>query len=213
MVEVAVMPKPRKHTPRELQFRTKDWSCPIVCRRCKHRRANGAICKNKVCFGSPVCWVHNSILYGLKIKESSIPKPGEGLFATRVLKKDAWISPYIGEIVGMKCVHQRYPGTAPYTMQMPGPKQLAVDCACTRGIGSLANCRFNKNGTVSSLSRHNCVSRYRPVGDGTPGLWLKATKTIKAGDEIFLWYGDGGYKLQNNHSTKPRAKIPDSRPC
>ena len=207
------MPRIRKKT--ELSFKTSDWSCPIACRRCRHVRADGTTCKNRVCFGSPMCWIHNIKKYGVRTKESTIPNAGKGLFATRLFRKDSWICPYTGEITTMECIHQRYPGsmTAPYTEQLPGPQQLAVDCACTRGIGSLANGRFNQNGTVSSLSRHNCFTRYRPVGDGIPGLWLKATKTIKEGDEIFNWYGDGGYMLQNNHSTKRRTKVPDSRPC
>ncbi|CAB1097165.1 unnamed protein product [Ectocarpus sp. CCAP 1310/34] len=103
--------------------------------------------------------------------------------------------------------------TASYAEMLPGPEQLHIDSACNRGVASLSNGLFNANGSVSSLSRHNCVSRYRPVGDGVPGAWLKSTKPIKIGDEIFNWYGDGGYMLQHNHSTKRRTKEPDTRPC
>ena len=153
--------------------------------------------------------------YGVKVRKSTIPGAGNGLFATRLIKKNTWICPMIGETTTMACINQRYPGimTAPYAEVFPNQSNQAVDGACQRGIGSLANGRFNKNGTVSSLSRHNCKTRYRPVGDGFPGIWLKATKTIRAGDEIFNWYGDGGYLLQKNHSTKRRKKVPDSRPC
>ncbi len=204
-----------KSYPTELSFQTADWSCPLVCQQCEHTTANGVQCKNRVCFGFPLCWMHNSLRYGVKSKDSTIPNAGKGLFATRKLPKNSWICPYVGESTTMTCINQRYPGdtTASYTEQMPGPQQIAVDAACSRGIGSLANALFNADGSVSSLRRHNCISRYRPVGDGTPGLWLKTTKTIKIGDEIFHWYGDGGYMLQDNHSTRRRAKVPDSRPC
>ncbi|CAN0402644.1 unnamed protein product [Pylaiella littoralis] len=64
---------------------------------------------------------------------------------------------------------------AAYTERIPGLANLAFDCACSRGVGSLANARFNADGKMSALNRHNCLSRYRPVGDGTPGVWLKLT--------------------------------------
>lgn len=205
----------RRRAPTELSFRTADWSCPLKCGQCTHTRANGTRCKNRVCFGSPVCWLHNCIKYGVKIKDSTIPGAGKGLFATRRLPKDSWICPYSGEPTTMNCIHQRYPGamTAAYTEQIPGPANLAFDCACSRGVGSLANARFNADGKVSALNRHNCLSRYRPVGDGVPGVWLKSTRVVEDGDEIFNWYGGGGYLLQDNHSTSRRAKAPDSRPC
>lgn len=199
----------------ELSFRTANWSCPLTCDTCTHTRANGVRCKNRVCFGFPVCWMHNAMKYGVKIKNSAIPGAGKGLFATRRLSKDSWICPYSGEATTMNCIHQRYPGgmTAAYAERIPGEANLAVDCACSRGIGSLSNAHFNANGTLSARSRHNCISRYRPVGDGVPGVWLKSTKLIKEGQEIFNWYGDGGFLLENNHSTSRRKKVPDSRPC
>lgn len=199
----------------ELSFETSNWSCPLRCQQCEHVRASGARCRNQVCFGTPLCWIHNSMVFGVKSKVSTIPNSGRGLFTTRDFPKDTWICPYIGEQTTMICVRQRYTGnmTAPYTEKSGGSGNGAVDCACSRGIGSLANGIFRANGAVASLGRHNCVSRYRPVGDGIPGMWLKSTKKINKGSEIFFWYGDGGYLLQDNHSTRRRAKTADSRPC
>jgi len=204
---------PRKRVPTELSFRTATWSCPLTCGQCTHTRDNGLRCKNRVCFGSPVCWLHNAKKYGVKIKQSTIPGAGKGLFATRNIPRDSWICPYSGEATTMDCIHQRYPGdaTAAYAEQVH--KNLAYDCACSRGIGSLSNAHFNPNGTVSAERNHNSFSRYRPKGNGVPGVWLKSTKVIKEGQEIFNWYGNGGYRLQDNHSTSRRPKVPDSRPC
>ncbi|CAM9646783.1 unnamed protein product, partial [Ectocarpus fasciculatus] len=39
----------------------------------------------------------------------------------------------------------------------------------------MANSLAWYSSTVTSLSRYNCVARYRPGGDGKPDLWLKAT--------------------------------------
>ncbi|ACH46888.1 putative lysine methyltransferase [Feldmannia species virus] len=203
----------RRRAPTELRFETDNWSCPLKCNKCTFTRPNGLRCKNRVCFGFPLCWIHNSQKFGVKIKQSTIPGAGKGLFATRQIPKNTWICPYSGEETTMECIHQRYPGdsTAPYAEKISD--NIAYDCACSRGIGSLANGRFNANGKVSSVRRHNCISRYRPVGEGVPGVWLKSTKDIKSGEELMNWYGDGGYQLQQNHSTRRRRRAPDTRPC
>ena len=194
-----------------------DWSCPLLCQQCTHLRPNGEQCKNRVCVGHPFCWVHIRAKYGVKVQKSNIPGAGKGLFATRDIKKNTWICPYIGEVIDAQCLEQRYPGgvTAPYAEEMPlnvSPK-LYTDSACWRSVGSMANAIFKANGAVASMRQHNCITRYRPVGEGFKGIWLKSTKNIKAGTEILNWYGDGGYELQSNHTTKRRTKVPDSRPC
>ena len=188
------------------------WSCPIHCDRCEFILPNEVQCRNRVCFGSPLCWIHNAKKYKVKANTSTIPNAGKGLFATEDFKKEAWICPMIGENISMACVEKRYPGTmtAPYTEEVRRNK--AVDCACSRGIGSTANAHFLPNGKVRGRSFHNAITRYRRVGEGIPGIWLKADKRIRAGDEIFLWYGNS-YRLENNHTTKRRKNVPDSRPC
>lgn len=167
-----------------------------------------------VCLGVPFCSVHNAVKYGVRIKQSTIPNAGKGLFATRDVCKDSWICPYVGEVLSMRRFNKRYPGsmTAPYAILLPGPGGGAVDAACTRGIASLANARFKKDGTVASLALHNCKFSHRSVGDGIPGIWLKATKQIRNGEEMFAYYGEGGYLLDDNHSTERRANVVDSRP-
>lgn len=201
------MPARKTRAKTEWYFQTAGWSQPLVSGRCPHETCGGERCKKTVSFGYPLCAVHNKLKYGVQVKLSTIKGAGKGLFATRTLPKHTWICPYVGEQTTMSCIHKRYPGrmTAPYTIQLPGG--LAVDSASVRGIGSLANGKFNANGTVSSVNRHNCIARFRPSGDGTPGMWLKTTKTIHPAQEIFLWYGDE-YILQENHSTTRRAKVP-----
>lgn len=204
-----------KRAKTELTFITSGWSCPLQSGFCAHEGTNGRRCRNRVCIGAPLCGRHNELKYGVKIKQSTIIDAGKGLFATRDIPKGSWICPYAGETMTMSRIHRLYPGdmTAPYVLQIPGPENLAVDCSVVRGIGSLANAHFNKNGAVAALSRHNCFSRFRPVGGGEPGVWLKSLKLIRRGEEIFNWYGEGNYRLETNHSTRRRAAAPDSRPC
>ncbi|CAM9707189.1 unnamed protein product [Ectocarpus sp. 6 AP-2014] len=190
-------------------FQTDRWSCPLARGRCKHQTSAGSRCKNKVCIGFPLCWIHNSIKFGVKGRVSTIANAGQGLFATRDFPRNSWVCPYIGENITKDEANTRYGDTtAPYTMQ--GPKSLTVDAACKRGIASLANCLFRSNGTVASVNRHNCIASHRPVGDGTPGVWLQTTKSIKAGHEIFLYYGNGGYALDNNHKTSRCGQQPQN---
>lgn len=193
------------------------WSCPIRCSRCSFVRANGVRCRNRVCFGSPQCWIHNSARYGVKAAPSTIQGAGKGLFATRNFAIHDWICPMVGENLTAACVNTRYPGdlTAPYVDQDVDENGVVhnVDCACTRGIGSFANALFTANGNVRARSRHNAISSYRTAGDGVPGIWLKADKAIQQGAEIFLWYGNGGYQLENTHTTRRRKTVPDTRPC
>ncbi len=183
------------------------WSCPIHCQRCEFIRPNGIRCKNRVCFGSPLCWRHNEKKWNVRAKKSNIPNAGKGLFATKRFSAGEWICPMTGENLSMDCVHLRYPGnmTAPY-VEVFDSGNGAVDCACSRGIGSLANALFRPNGTVRGLSYHNAKTSYRPVGDGHAGIWLKARTVIQPGSEIYLWYGNGGYTLEDTHNTKLRRR-------
>lgn len=192
---------PRVRNKREWYFETASYSGPLVAGRCQGETSGKRRCKKRACFGYPLCFTHNISLYGVQSRVSTIPGGGRGLFASRTHPKDSWLCPCTGEETTMSCIDTRYPGemTAPYAIGLRNG--LATDSACLRSIGSLANALFSENGEVLSVSRHNSVLRYRAVGDGTPGMWLKTTKRIKPGDEIFLWYGDD-YKLQQGtHNT------------
>lgn len=196
------MPPRKKRSKSEWFFETANYSSPLVTERCRGETSSKRRCKKIACLGYPLCDAHNASRYGVQSRVSTIPGAGRGLFATRPLSKDSWLCPYTGENTTMSYIHTRYPGemTAPYVVGLPNG--LAIDSACVRGIGSLANALFARNGNVLSVSRHNAVLRYRPVGCGIPGMWLKTTKLIKPGDEIFLWYGND-YKLQGgSHSTR-----------
>lgn len=193
------------------------WSCPIACQQCTYLRPpNNARCRNRVCFGSPLCWQHNKITYGVKARPSTIQGAGKGLFATRQFhpQNNPWICPMICEDLPFNCVdHQRYPGAtvAPYAERRN--QHRIVDCACSRGIGSQANARFYANGNIRPLSQHNAITRLRPTGPGgQTQIWLKATRIIHEDQEIFMHYGNQ-FSLVNNHTTRRRKTVADSRPC
>lgn len=199
------------------------WTCPITCEQCTFIKQNGQPCRNRVCHGSPWCWVHNRHAYGVKARVSTIAAAGKGLFATRAFEQDDWICPMICEHITLACLNDRYPGdtTGPYAET--DVNNHIVDCACQRGIGSQANAKFRQDGLVQHVSRHNAITDFRhELGVQPVGIWLKARRAIPEGSEIFLWYGENqsanAYRLQHNHSTKrvttPAHGIhPDTRPC
>ena len=192
------------------------WSCPITCAQCTYIKANGQQCNNRVCYGSPWCWVHNRMVYGIKSRPSTIAGAGKGLFATKPFQTNDWICPMICEPITDACLQLRYPGdiTAPYA-DTDVDEGIITDCACSRGIGSQANGKFRQDGFVSHARYHNALTVYRNELGIPPGIWLQARRAIAANAEIFLWYGDNAdnaYRLQHNHTTR-RVTSNDTRPC
>ena len=194
--------------PSRLTFTTTNFRCHLTCGRCTFLRAGGVRCKNRVCFGTPICWTHTRQLYGVRLGMSTLPGAGKGLFNMRTRKKGDWLCPYGGEEITSACVDQRYPldATAPYAVD--GDDGNFRDAACARGIGAMANGRFRANGYSLPLNRHNAVIEDR---DGGAGAWIRATRRIRANAEIFVYYGDA-YVLENNHETRRRSGN-DTRPC
>lgn len=184
------------------------FNCKVACARCNHIKANGALCKNRVCYGIPTCWIHTKQKYSIQKRPSAVH--GIGLFATKEIQANTWICPYVGEAITKSCLDRRYPGdtTATYTVSKGGRRcgRRYVDSACRRGIGSLANGKFRADGFSQSGGRHNAELK-----DRGGGVWLKSTKRILANREIFVFYGDG-YRLDNDHTTK-RSNVADNRPC
>lgn len=214
--------KKRKRKPTVITFRFTDdpvWSCPLTCATCAYRKRDGNMCKNRVCFGTPLCWSHNKVLYGVKIKESGEKNAGKGLFATKAFEPNEWVCPYSGFETTKPCIDQWYKGadtTAPYVecdysqAMASDSTRVCVDAACTRGIGSMANTKVTlvrdeatgvKVPVVADRSLQNCDTELR--GDGS--IWLKTLKKINKDRELFVFYGDQ-YLLQDNHSTKRRVK-------
>jgi len=192
----------------KLIFSTDNFQCHLLCDQCTHLTNSGIRCRRRVCLGYPTCWQHTIQQYGIQVKESSIQGAGKGLFVTRDFKKGEWICPYVGEVIDQNCTYQRYtPGqTCPYMIEKDGTEY--IDAACVRGIGSMANCLVKNNGDVRSVEAHNASFSWR-TSLNEP--WLKTTKNIKKGREIFVYYGSD-FKVQDNHITK-RGNGPDTRPC
>lgn len=185
-------------------FQTKDWACELKSTRCAYTKQDGERCWNQVVIGGPLCAQHNRMVYGLRIAKSTIPGAGEGVFATRPIRAGATICPYFGETISKACFIKRYKRqpVAPYSLHR-------IDSACDRSLGSMANALFKANGKCRSESAHNATF---VASHGAKTMVLVATKDIREGEEIFVYYGDQ-YILADVGTTRRSDTIRDTRPC
>jgi hypothetical protein len=168
------------------------FQCNIKCGRCVAINKNGTRCKRRVCMGRKVCHTHRKAGVGLEVKNSNIPNAGKGLFAAREFKKDSVIGVYAGEVLTLAQHSARHGANkhdhGPYSIQVGN---RVVDAACRRGLMSLAN-------GSKSIARANArfVDNIRPSG----GINVKATKRIRVGQEIIVYYGADYFKSAKYHT-------------
>lgn len=129
--------------------------------------------------------------YILAIKESQIPNAGLGLYTESDIKKGALIVEYIGDIMTMKEVRERYGERiqdAPYLYFVSYKK--CVDALYN--IEEFARYANDAEGfeMVDGLKNNSEFTNIR----GVP--YIKATKNIKAGSEIFVEYGGDYWKVK-----------------
>ena len=176
------------------------FNCFVTAYVCKAVNKNGTRCKRTTTIGSPYCYTHLLYKKHIKIKPSTIPNAGKGVFAvdpkrapgTIIFRNGDVIIPYASELITTEDRANRYgPYTAPYAVQLSN--QYARDGACDRGIGSLINHRPQPGQQNVEFAVNN---RTREVN-------IKAIKNIRNGEELFASYGPG-YNFNDNttHTTK-----------
>ena len=179
----------------KFQFKVNDnllFEGDLICSQCIEIKKDGNRCKRKTCIGVPVCHQHLESKYKLKIKKSSIPNAGKGLFVFDkfaendiIFKKGDKIISYEGELINLQQLNKRYGDyTAPYALNID--KNNYRDASLKRGVGSLGNTNNKRNNVKLSANTKNKTA------------FLKATKNIRNGSEIFISYVD----LMNQHHLK-----------
>eukprot|EP01031_Cornospumella_fuschlensis_P025540 gene25540-30837_t len=189
------MPKEFRFTiDGELHFR-----CKIHATQCTGTTKQGARCKRKCIIGFEYCPAHMASTLKLAIRNSTLDGAGKGLFAFDraarpddvVFRDGDRIARYNGQLINAQQLQDRYGGyTAPYGVQV-NTRQV-IDCACKRGVGSLGNTRpAANNATLSVNTRDKTAS-------------VKATRTIRNGQEVFISYGCA-YRFddETSHRTVP----------
>lgn len=203
-------------------------TCDLKCSRCQGRTKNGNLCKNNVCIGVPLCWLHTLQKFHVRAKPSGIAGAGMGLFAQYpsgtpphqvAFATNDLIVEYIGEHTTHAAIDQIYNDrnyTVPYAWSN---SEFVIDSACKRGIASIAN-------SPSGALQPNAIIMFRGRSDIDPSLhsytgnparpntfpnawdkvYIVATRPIKYGDEILVDYGDA-YQLDGvvEHTTYRRS--------
>jgi hypothetical protein len=149
--------------------------------------------------GLPYCWTHLLSEKNLRIKASTLPDAGKGLFAQKknagtdiIFRKDDSIIQYQGQEIDGNQLQMRYDDfTAPYGIQLN--KGKFEDGACKRGAGNLVNHASSSSGKVNAQFVID-TRRNRVV--------LKAIKNIRNDTEIFVNYGrDYGFNEGTRYTT------------
>ena len=160
--------------------------------RCTANNKKGTQCGSRTSKGQ-YCWTHLRAISHLRIKKSSVPAAGMGLFATRDFATGEHLADYTGDYL----IPTRDNVGGQYCLQVK--RSLLIDAARTntasgrwsndpRGSGHGPNASFVLN-TANQTGR------------------LKASQPIKAGEEIFVSYGAGYWSVGNK---SPKVAVDDA---
>ena len=160
------------------------FSANVQSFQCNDHTKAGHRCTRTTVLGSPFCYTHLLYNKNLRIKPSTLPNAGKGLYAMNgkqgneiLFRIGDTICQYTGEVLTGAQVEERYGDyTAPYTTHVRDDRYL--DAATIRGVASLANSWANHQ-NAQLWTHGNNVS-------------MKATKNIRNNQEIFCSYGQGG---------------------
>ena len=159
----------------------------VECQQCRYVKANGVQCKRTTCLYPSYCWQHSQQEYPFKIKNSTIPGAGKGLFSTSLINKHDLIhqkAGYYGGKVVTAAVYNNSKST--YGVSLSGNKGVMDGASTQSGLLRRANTKKRgQGGNNAKLIRVNQTA-LRPERIGA-----QATKRIPAGSEIFMGYGPG----------------------
>jgi len=186
--------------PRELKVQEDD------VQRGYHNQVHQAYrkrCRRRTGIHLPYCCQHAKRIFGVSVARSGIRAAGNGLFAARSFGAGEWICPLGGEVLSSHRLTQRYGDyTAPYGVSTRANEN--ADGALRRHEGHYANTHILPSGKSSlNQSLYNARMVERSSYPVYTKMWIKTTKNIPAGREIFISYGSQ-YELDQNvtHSTK-----------
>eukprot|EP01031_Cornospumella_fuschlensis_P027632 gene27632-33370_t len=172
--------------------------CKINSTQCTGTTKQGARCKCII--GFEYCPAHMASTLKLAIRDSTLAGAGKGrLFAFDraagpddvVFRDGDRIAKYNGQLINAQELEERYGGyTAPYGVKVNARE--AIDCACKRGVGALGNTRPTANNATLSVNTRDKTAS------------VKASRTIRNGQEIFISYGRA-YRFddETSHKTVP----------
>ena len=160
---------------------------PIRCRYQDPKKPikNKYRCKNLSLIG-PLCNTHLESQYHLQVKKSGIPSCSLGLYATKDFQKHEILIKYVG------VSRWTLPRNTAYIVELVCPplhKKKYIDSQ----IPSLSNAaRFAND--ANGLRKHPTLTNNCQFYEYNHEAFIRATRLIKAGDEVLVDYGEHYWK-------------------
>ena len=152
------------------------------CQQCNAMTRYGRRCRRITCLYSSFCFQHTRRLErALNLKKSHIPGGGTGLYAWNRIPYNTNIAEYTGNEIGIPDPNVHYP------YAVTRRDGTAVDASSTQStIARYANdCR------PANVAANHCQGNNARLYENNNGrIWLRSTRAIPAGQEIFVSYGD-----------------------
>jgi uncharacterized protein len=188
-----IVPSP---SPRPL-FSSSSFTGPLNFFPCPSSQ-NGVRCPRGSFVHAPYCRFHLRAVLNLDVKTSTIPDAGLGLFSLVSRPVGFNLVEYMGELLSAEETERRYPKNSSGTYCLKLTNSFFLDSALSRGVGSLAN--HPGKGTKPNVKFVVCTRK--------KSARLEVIEKVKAGDEIFVSYGDDYWKDAKN-STHFTVDVPD----
>ena len=158
--------------------------------RCTAKTKKGGFCRQRTAKGQ-FCWCHLQSERGLRIKNSTIPNAGLGLFAARNLPKGHTVD-YTGDRVPLDSDSDG----GVYFLEVRSDE--AIDAARTNaGEGRWVNDPKGTDRRANSL-----FTVFTPPGTRTRRAGLRTTRPILKGEEILVKYGANYWRFQRAKSKR-----------
>ena len=159
----------------------------IISIQCKDMTLKNKRCRKKT-RRSGHCWIHLSKYRNLRIKKSTIPNSGFGLFASKkAFNRGDLIDKYPGRIIKNKALdrtyknHPKYKGLAPYSLC----DGIEDDSWCVNANRSSDGpVRYANDKSLNAANMHPKI-----VNKKLLRMETYASKRIKPQQEIFMSYG------------------------
>lgn len=154
---------------------------------CKSNTVKKERCRKRTAH-TKKCWIHLAKENNLRIKKSTIPNAGKGLFAwkNRFNPKKTIIE-YTGHKTNQEALDRRYGQdcNANYSICDNADNCLDAD------LSTYSAARFANNGKRKSKYKNNSYFTYDPYKDK---YFLESSKRIKPNEEILADYGKNYWK-------------------
>ena len=159
---------------------------------CPGSSSKGEPCPRGSFVHAPYCRFHLRQALNLDVDTSSIPGAGRGLFSLTSRLVGDHLVDYFGEVLDAATIEERYPINVTGIYALMLSRSFCIDSALVRGVGAAANAPPPK---VRPNAKFVVNPRNRSAR-------LEVLRHIKAGDEIFVSYGDEYGEVANcKHTT------------